>query len=115
MEKPKEIDVLVDGEGDDYGTYKIKTKVPPPPFPDFKYLREESDILNWSLHRDIAWVLVSAKGHEFVAEELDPIGTNFMKLVTPTSTQKCFLDYPLHFRLSHALGFDVSSEESNRC
>ena len=95
VEKPKDIDVLVDGEGDDYGIYKIKTKVTLPPFPYFTYLREKSDLLNWSLHRDIAWVLVSVKGHEFVANKLDPTGswTNFMKLVTPTSTHKYILDY----------------------
>ena len=88
------MDVVIDEEEGDYGTYKITKKVSPAPNTNFSHEKKD-DLINWALHRDIAWVLTSAVGHHFQEEEQDPIGswTNFMKKVTSSTTKKCFLDY----------------------
>ena len=88
------LDVVIDEEEGDYGTYKLTKKVSPAPNTNFSHEKKD-DLINWALHRDIAWVLTSAVGHHFQEEEQDPIGswTNFMKKVTSSTTKKCFLDY----------------------
>ena len=77
-----------------YGTYKIKQKVSPPTttFEDDK----KNDTLKWCMKRDLAWILTSAIGDELSSSDmLEPLGswTNFMKQVTETNTEKCFLEY----------------------
>ena len=89
--------VLVDEEIPDYGSYKIPKKMSPPPVPDYKD-HIHSNLLHWTLKRDIAWVLTSAIGGNLnpdTTQELEPIGswTAFMKNVTHTETPKSHLEY----------------------
>ena len=81
----------------DYGTYKIPAKkTSPPPVPEYED-KNDIDLLQYCLKRDMIWALLSSLKIDTTNEgsEMEPIGswTCFMKTVTDAKTSKCKLDY----------------------
>ena len=53
-----------------FGTFKIQKKVALPPLHEYVD-KKESLMLDWSFKRDIAWVLVSSLGKQFLSNNDD--------------------------------------------
>ena len=88
----------------DFGNYKIsKKRKSIPSFPEYEDKYYNSDILDKSFQRDIAWALLNAVGNDCVKklkpevniDELMEVGswTAFMKDTTSIGTTKCKLEY----------------------
>ena len=91
---------MKDEDNLEYGTYKIPKRVNPPAVPEFQD-KSQSDLLDWCLARDIAWVTTGALGTAFKTEKdtetqdymYNGSWTTFMKSVTDFDTQKACLEY----------------------
>ena len=109
MKTPKQLNLRVERieeatEEIDFGSYKIsKKRKSIPSFPEYEDKYYNSDILDKSFQRDIAWALLNAVGNDCVKklkpeaniDELMEVGswTAFMKDTTSIGTTKCKLEY----------------------
>ena len=97
-EEENEVDTM------NFGTFRIPSKrnrKQPPSFPEFSDKYKSFKLLDVSLRRGIAWVLVSCIGEKCyrelnqLADSLDPVGswTAYMKDTSDVKTTKCHLEY----------------------
>ena len=82
---------MKDEDNLEYGTYKIPKRVNPPAVPEFQD-KSQSDLFEWCLARDIAWVTTGALGTAFKTEK-DTETPDYMYTGSWTTFMKSVTDF----------------------